>query len=96
MSDRGGIILRAAHPTRRLVALRGINKLNSADVIDQAEIIYPLCPACGRGMSLANTIPKVGSAPELRTYRCEPCGSMTTKEIVFNKAQPKGFLRRLH
>jgi hypothetical protein len=32
-------------------------------------------------MSFVAAIPKVASLPELRTYKCPPCGAMTTKEV---------------
>ena len=48
---------------------------------DPRDISRPICSACGKAMALTNTIPKVASVPELRTYRCHLCGSVTTKEI---------------
>jgi hypothetical protein len=36
------------------------------------------CPRDGHPMKLVLSQPKVGSLPELRTYRCEKCGHVET------------------
>ncbi len=37
-----------------------------------------VCEHCGARMKLARTVPKLGALPELRTYRCQRCESVTT------------------
>ena len=37
------------------------------------------CPACGRPMTLGDSVPRFGSFPELRTYECKICGVTYTE-----------------
>lgn len=39
----------------------------------------PICPKCAGVMKLVRTAPRLGGLPELRTYRCEPCGTAFTE-----------------
>ena len=41
--------------------------------------IARLC--CGEPMKLQKTIPRIGSYPELQTYRCERCHNVETIEV---------------
>lgn len=34
----------------------------------------PLCPNCGRPMSLTRTTPRTGGLPDLCVYKCGECG----------------------
>jgi len=36
---------------------------------------------CGEPMKLIKTIPRIGSYPELQTYRCEKCHNVETIEV---------------
>ena len=36
---------------------------------------------CGELMKLIKTIPRIGSYPELQTYRCEQCHNVETIEV---------------
>ena len=38
------------------------------------------CPRDGTPMTLIKTIPRVGSYPELKTYRCQHCQHVETIE----------------
>jgi len=38
------------------------------------------CRRDDQPMKLVKTIPRIGSYPELRTYRCEQCGDVETIE----------------
>jgi len=42
-------------------------------------------------MKLVKTIPRIGSYPELQTYRCEQCHNIETIEVKWsNSVQNKG------
>lgn len=34
----------------------------------------PLCPSCGRAMSLTRTTPRSGGLPDLHVFKCGECG----------------------
>ena len=38
------------------------------------------CTCNGEGLEPVSSIPRVGSMPELVTYRCEACGHVETRE----------------
>jgi uncharacterized Zn finger protein len=40
----------------------------------------PNCERCGDAMATANRVPKLGSHPELVTFRCDGCGHVLTVE----------------
>jgi uncharacterized Zn finger protein len=40
----------------------------------------PHCACSSQAMKLVRAIPKIGTFPELRTYRCERCGHVETVE----------------
>ncbi len=40
-----------------------------------------VCPRDGKTMTLVRVTPKLGAMPELRTYRCEQCGTVETVEV---------------
>jgi C4-type Zn-finger protein len=46
-----------------------------------ASLIHanPICPTCRSRMAFHKAIPRVGSAPELRVYKCEECGVRKTE-----------------
>ena len=45
-----------------------------------ADIKTIPCKACGANMKLVGVLPRVGSLPELRTFRCHACGNVRTIE----------------
>jgi len=38
----------------------------------------PACPACGGGMRLVHSVPRLGAHPELRSFRCTVCDEVVT------------------
>ena len=46
----------------------------------EPERAPPLCGRDGLVMTLVRSSPKVGSFPELLTYRCDRCGEVETIE----------------
>jgi len=49
----------------------------------------PDCTCDGEGLVLVRSVPRVGAMPELRTYRCEACGHVETREVEPDRGQPK-------
>jgi len=41
----------------------------------------PICPTCRSRMVFYKAIARVGSVPELRTYKCEECGVRRTETV---------------
>ena len=41
---------------------------------NEYAIDLPLCPSCGRPMSLTRTTPRSGGLPDLCVYKCGECG----------------------
>ncbi len=39
------------------------------------------CTCNGDGLEPVSRVPRVGSMPELVTYRCEACGHVETREV---------------
>ena len=39
------------------------------------------CTCDGEGLEPVSRVPRVGSMPELVTYRCEACGHVETREV---------------
>jgi hypothetical protein len=58
--------------------------------MDDQDKTPPPCPVCGSAMSFISAIPKVASLPELRTYRCHPCGIVSTKELSGSGTKYRG------
>lgn len=48
---------------------------------DQESTNTVLCPSCGGRMALVRVLPRTGPYPELRTFRCTPCGEVETKTV---------------
>jgi hypothetical protein len=46
---------------------------------EPGRVIPRFC--CGEPMKLIKTIPRIGSYPELQTYRCEECHNVETIEL---------------
>jgi transposase-like protein len=46
-----------------------------------SEPNVPLCPNCGRRMTLARVTPRLGGLPELQTFVCRPCGVTFTEAV---------------
>jgi hypothetical protein len=44
---------------------------------------------CGEPMKLIKAIPRIGSYPELQTYRCERCHNVETIEMKTERFQPR-------
>ena len=44
---------------------------------------------CGELMKLVKTIPRIGSYPELQTYRCERCHNVETIEVKDRRFQAR-------
>ena len=44
---------------------------------------------CGEPMKLVKTIPRIGSYPELQTYRCARCHNVETFEVKGERFQPR-------
>jgi hypothetical protein len=54
----------------------------SIDIV-RPETDMVQCPRCHRGMRFIRSIPKLGLAlPELKTYACQDCGEVETREVV--------------
>lgn len=51
-----------------------------------------MCPACGRLMRLARSIPSTGELPELETYECEEC----RVEITAAKQDERHHMKRCY
>jgi C4-type Zn-finger protein len=49
----------------------------------------PSCPTCSNRMVFLKGIPRVGSLPELHTYRCEECGVRKTETKVARDEVPR-------
>jgi predicted RNA-binding Zn-ribbon protein involved in translation (DUF1610 family) len=41
----------------------------------------PICPNCGKEMTLARVWPGFGGMREHRSFECKPCGTIETIEI---------------
>jgi len=48
----------------------------------------PPCPSCGKPMALARILPRLGGAPELRTFQCHPCGVVQTEAVSPERHAP--------
>ena len=44
----------------------------------------PDCPTCRKPMALARSVPRVGTMPEIESFKCGTCGQVTT-EVRENK-----------
>jgi hypothetical protein len=44
---------------------------------------------CGELMKLVKTIPRIGTYPELQTYRCERCHNVETIEVKDRRFQAR-------
>jgi hypothetical protein len=44
---------------------------------------------CEQPMKLIKAIPRIGSYPELQTYRCERCHNVETTEVETERFQPR-------
>ena len=38
----------------------------------------PACPACGKAMTFARAVPRLGPLPELRSFHCLTCREVST------------------
>jgi len=54
---------------------------------EPGHVIARFC--CGEPMKLIKTIPRIGSYPELQTYRCERCHNLETVEVKTEGFQPR-------
>jgi hypothetical protein len=41
----------------------------------------PACPACGKAMTFARAVPRLGPLPELRSFHCLTCREVSTVPI---------------
>lgn len=41
----------------------------------------PLCPRCGKAMTLVRTVPRLGPLPELRSFHCLTCREAATVPV---------------
>jgi hypothetical protein len=57
---------------------------------EPGHVIERLC--CGEPMKLIKSIPRIGSYPELQTYRCERCHNVETIEVEWECFQPRRHL----
>ncbi len=56
--------------------------LHGMTAAEQYEPGHPIARFfCGEPMKLIKTIPRIGSYPELQTYRCEQCHNVETIEV---------------
>jgi len=44
---------------------------------------------CGEPMRLIKVVPRIGSYPELQTYRCNRCHNVETIEMKWEGSQPR-------
>ena len=75
---------------RTRVIRRSIFAFHYDVTMDDQDKTPPPCPVCGSAMSFISAIPKVASLPELRTYRCHPCGIVSTKELSGSGTKYRG------
>lgn len=62
----------------RILVVKSMNaeKQDNGDKLQQG----PICDCNGQAMKLINTIPRIGSYPELHTFRCRNCGRVESVE----------------
>jgi len=44
---------------------------------------------CGQLMKLVKAVPRIGSYPELQTYRCDQCHNVEVVELEWEHFQPR-------
>jgi hypothetical protein len=44
---------------------------------------------CGQPMKLVKAVPRIGSYPELQTYRCDRCHNVEMVELEWEHFQPR-------
>jgi len=44
---------------------------------------------CGEPMKLVKAVPRIGSYPELQTYRCDRCHNVEMVELEWEHFQPR-------
>jgi len=49
-------------------------------IMAEQENPFLQCESCGGTMTLARTTPKIGTWPELQTFRCDSCEHVVTRE----------------
>jgi hypothetical protein len=54
---------------------------------EPGHVIERFC--CGEPMRLIKVIPRIGSYPELQTYRCERCHNVENIEVKMEGFQPR-------
>jgi hypothetical protein len=61
---------------------RGLSTMAAAEQhrYEPGHSITRFC--CGESMKLVKAIPRIGSYPELQTYRCERCHNVETIEVT--------------
>lgn len=50
-------------------------------MLDQESTNTVSCPGCFGRMGLVRILPRTGPYPELRTFRCTPCGEVETRPV---------------
>jgi hypothetical protein len=46
---------------------------------DDCRERVPACPSCGGVMRLVHIVPRLGTHPELRSFRCSDCDEVVTR-----------------